>query len=218
VVTVNNNALATFNFGSAVLSGVQVGDVLRVAGQLQNDTGPFAFNPLNAGLWTVVGISGSVVSCVRPVDQSFSGASETVASPGVSDIQIYSSSGVQEGSKLRISGTFSPVSQRTYVVQAVTPSTVDIMSANPLPNESVLSYVANSIVFYTSSKRFVYMEFDQDAVVRYNGDSGDNNVLNPVVAGDQSLVGFTSKWGETYQAVVVNKSINPLTLSYYLAE
>jgi hypothetical protein len=216
-VTINNNAIAVFDFGAATLSGVVPGDILRISGIILNDTGPFAFSPVNSGFWTVIGVSGTKLSCVRPVGDEFQAVNETVTA-SASDVQIYSAAGVQVGNKVSISGTLSPASQRTYVVQAVTPSTFDIMSSIPLPNETALSYVPNSFVFYSSSKRMLYLEVDQDAVVQVNADSSNNNSVNPIAPGRDDLVGYFSKFGDTYAATVVNRSVNPMNLKWFTAE
>ena len=97
-VTINNNAIAVFNFGSAVLTGVTVGDVLRISGQQLNDTGPFSFNPINSGFWTIIGISGTSLSCTRFIGQEFQAVNETVTATST-DVQIYSSAGIQVGNK-----------------------------------------------------------------------------------------------------------------------
>lgn len=216
-VTINNNSVAVFDFGAASLTGVIPGDTLRISGQITNDTGPFAFNPVNSGFWTVIGVAGSKLSCVRPVGQEFQGVNETVTAHA-SDVQIYSAAGVQVGNKVAISGTLSVASQRTYVVQAVTPNSFDITSTIPLPNEVGDAYVPGSFVFYSASKRMLYIEVDQDAVVQVNADNSMNNTVNPIAPGRDDLVGYFSKLGNTYAATIVNTSINPMNVKWFTAE
>lgn len=216
VVTVNNNSVATFAFSGATLTGVIVGDILRVKGQVTNDTGPFAFSPTNAGLWKIIGVSGSTVQAVRLVGQSFSGVNETVAT-ATADVSFYSSSGVQVGDTVDITGTFSMATHRAYQISDVTPDTFDLVSAMPLPEETV-TYVSGSIAFYVGAKKLVYVEVDQDAVVRFNEDESDNNRVNPIIAGESSLVGYLHKYGTSYRVVLINKSINSLNVKYFLAE
>jgi len=217
-VTINNNALATFNFTAATLTGVQVGDIMRISGVSSNDgSGPFAFNDLNSGLWVVAGISGVQVSCVRETGEPFSGATESVAT-ATNDVQFYSPDGVQEGNKFSITGTFSPVSQKTFEVLAVTSNSVDFVSASPLPNESGLTYVATTVTFYSESKKLVYVEVDQDAVVRFDSDASNNNRVSPIQPGTQDLCGYIHKWGDSYSCTVVNRSVNPLNLKYFTCE
>ena len=133
-------------------------------------------------------------------------------------MQFYTPAGVQIGDSVDISGTLSSVSQRSYTVSAVTPSTVDFVSALPLPAESGLSYVASTVNFYTNMKRFVYIEADQEAAVQFNGDTGLTNRISPEVAGDPTLPGFFHKLGGTYSCTIVNRSINPMTCKYCLGE
>ena len=216
-VSVNNNAVAVFTFTAATLTGVTVGDTMRIKGAAMFDSAPFVFNPLNSGIWTIIGISGNVVSAVRPVGLSFSGANETVGG-AAADVQFYSSAGIQVGDKVLIGGTFSPVSWRAYTVASVTPSAIDFVSAVALPDEAGLSYASGSLVFYTNLKKFIYLEADQDAVVRFNGDITDNNRITPISAGDPTLPGFLHKIGDTYSCTVVNKSVNSLNLLFFVGE
>ncbi|MGH7240814.1 MAG: hypothetical protein ACREGB_00790 [Candidatus Saccharimonadales bacterium] len=221
VVTVNNNAVAVFNFTAATLNDVAVGDIMRIKGAVMYDTGPYAFNPLNAGIWKIIGISGTQVSCVRLPGQSFSGVVESPTGVAA-DVQFYSSTGIQDGDKMTITGVFSVVSQKTFVARNVTPTTVDFVSAQPLPNETGLTYVTGAITFYSSAKRQVYVEADQDAVVQFNADTSNNNKLSPIVCANgsasQVIPGFIHKWGDTYSCTVVNMSINPLNIKFILGE
>lgn len=316
-VTINNNALAVFNFASASLTGVVVGDIMRISGALLYDTGPFAFNPLNAGLWVVIGVTGSTISAIRLVGQPFSGAQETVnpgalaaliaiqditytavaagsagnantiayttggtagsevvtvtgtaisvqiqsgvstatqvlaaidaSSPALAlisaaitgtpsnaqvapvaptnltggqnvQIQFYSAAGIQAGDKISISGVFSIVTQNVYVVQDANPTTITFVSTQPIPQEGPLTYFENAITAYTESKRLVALEVDQNAVVQYNGDTGMTNKITPIKPGTKDLVGWSNKFGDTWSCTVVNTSVNPLNLSFFLAE
>jgi hypothetical protein len=216
-VTTNNNAIAVFDFGAATITGLVVGDILRISGAALNDTGPFAFSPTNSGLWTVIGIAGGAISCIRPIGQAFSGVAQTVT-PNPSDYKFYSAAGIQNGSSIYITGTLSPQSRRAYLVQNVTPTTFDIMSAVPLPNEFGLSYSPGSFVFYTNAKRYLYLEVDQDAAILPNGASQSSDIVNPFQPGSDQYVGFYSKTGITYSATVVNLSVNPLNVKWFAAE
>lgn len=216
-VTINNNSVAQFSFTAATLNDVAVGDIMRIDGQLLYDTGPYAFNPLNAGLWQIIAISGVNVQAVRLTSKQFSGVAETVAT-ATADVSFYSAQGLQAGNKIAISGTFSVVSQRTYVVQDATPTTIDFVSAVPLPTEGPIGYSVGTITAYNASKKLVYIESDQDAAVQFNGDVTSNVMINPIAPGDSTLVGFLSKWGNSYSCTVVNKSINPMNVKYLTGE
>ncbi len=216
-VTINNNAVAEFDFTGATLSGVTPGDVMRIKGAVLYDSGAMAFNPLNAGLWKVLAVSGTKVSAVRPVGEAFSGVAENVAS-AAADVQFYADDGVQSGDKFEISGSFSPATNRVYEVLDATPTTIDFVSATPLPLESSVAYVSGSINVYKSSKKLVYIEVDQEAVVRFNADASDNNKLTPISTGDKDLPAYLHKWGDAYSCTVVNKSMNPMSVKFFMAE
>ena len=209
--------MADFNFLGATLSGVAVGDILRINGAQSYDIGPFAFNPLNSGHWVIIAIQGTILKCVRPVGVTFQAVNETITS-AASDIQIYAQDGIQDGDKLDITGVFSTVSQRVYTVKLVTPTFVDFVSTQPLPNESGLVYASGSIAFYLTSKKFVGIEVNQDAVIRYNDDTGNSNRVSPIVPSDMTKIGWSEKWGDTYKCVVVNKSVNPLDVRFFTTE
>lgn len=216
-VTVNNSVIAVFDYSGATLAAVQAGDMMRINGASQYDSGPYAFNDLNSGLWVVLAVAGTQVSCVRESGQPFSGATESVA-VATADVQFYSASGIQKGNKFSVTGTLSPVSQKTFEVLAVTANTVDFVSASPLPVESGLAYVPGSITFYSESKKLVYIEVDQDSVVRFDADASNNNRVSPIQPGTPDLVGFVNKWGDSYQCTVVNRSVNPLNIKYFTCE
>jgi hypothetical protein len=217
-VTLNNNAVAVFNFASATLTGVQPGDIMRIAGQILYDTGPFQFNPLNAGLWTVLSVSGTSVTVARPVGVPFSGVQESPAGPVNNDVEFYANNLVQVGNKIDVTGTFSVVSQRTYTVLDATPTTIDFCSTAPIPLESNLSYVPGTLTAYTDLKRLVYIECDQSGVVQFNADTSNNNRLTPVRSGDELLPALACKWGDTYACTVVNQSVNPMNVKFFFGE
>lgn len=215
VITINNNALAEFDFGAGSLSGVIVGDVMRINSASLGDASPYAFNPLNGGLWTVIGVSGSKISCVRPIGASFQGAAETVAAVN-GNVQIYSASGISKGDKMRISSGFSPVTQKTYEIKDATPNTIDFISTASIPIESSVSYISNMIQFFTASKKYLYLEADQECVVLLNGEN--SNKIVPVQAGNALLPGFLHQTSDIYSCTVTNNSINPLNIKIFTGE
>lgn len=216
-VTINNFATATFQFDVGVtISGVVAGDVLRISGAILADTGPFAFSPLNSGYWTVLYATSTAITCVRPPGQAFSGVAETV-SPLASDLQAYSSAGVQVGNSVSITGTFSTAVQGTYKITAVTPQTFDVFSSIPLPAETA-TYVASTLTFYSQAQRIMYVEVDQPAALQLNGDSSNSNLITPIVPGDPCNVGFMSKIGTAYSATIVNTSVNPMNALWFTCQ
>jgi hypothetical protein len=216
-VTVNNNAVVDFDFTAATLTGIVSGDIMRVKGPGLYDIGPFAFNPLNTGLWKIIGISGTKVSCTRLPGQAFEAAAEVVA-VATADVSFYADDGIRKGNKMEITGTLSPASRRTYEVLDVTPTSIDFVSAMPLPVETGLTYVSGTITVYVSSKKLVSIEVDQECVVRFNADTSDNNKVSPIAAGNSLLVGFLSKWGDSYSCEIVNKSLNACNVKFFTTE
>lgn len=217
-VTVNNSSMAVFDFTGATLSTVQVGDIMRIAGQKTYDAGPtYAFNPLNSGSWIVIGISGTKISAVRRVSQNFEGIVENVAAVGT-DVQFFADDGIAVGNKFTISAGFSGASFGTYEVQESTPDEILFMSARPLPEETGIAYQNNSIIFYTGSKKLIYIEVDQEAVVRFDGDTGNSNRVTPIKAGDRMLPGYLHKWGDTISCEIVNRSVTSCNIKYFTCE
>ena len=216
-ITINNNSLAVFDFDTADLSSVVTGDILRVKGSVTGEAQPYAFNPMNAGNWIVIGKSGSTLSCIRPVGEPFAAAAESVADAS-DDILIYSSQGIQKGDKINISGTFSVATYRTYEIKDATPEYVDFISTVTIPLESGLSYIDSTINFYITSKKFIYMESDQVCMVQFNGSTDTNNKIVPVVAGSATMPGFLNQIGDFYSCTITNASLNLLNLKVFTGE
>lgn len=216
-VTVNNGAVAVFDFAAADLSAVQVGDLMKINGDQSYDTGPFQFNPINSGIWKVIGVNGTKISATRPVGQPFLAVAEDVAHVG-SDVSFFADDVIRPGMQFQISGTFSPVSQRTFEVLNSTPLYIDFVSTAAIPEETGLTYDPGSVVFYTGVKRMIYCECDQECAIRFNGQTDDLNRITPIEPGDATLRGNLIKWGDTYSCTVVNKSVNSCTIKFFTVE
>jgi hypothetical protein len=219
-VSGNNNAVVNFKFLTAEsLASVQVGDQLRIKGVKTGDA-PGAFNQLNSGLWSIIGKTSDTLSCVRPVGQNFEFLNEsvTLGAGFATEVMAYSSTGVQVGDKFEIANGFSFATQRSYSVQAVTPTFVDFVSAIPLPEESGVPFTIDSVIFYSNSKRLLYIEADQECVVRLNGDTGNSNKLAPYQVGNDSMVAYFHKFGDSFQCEIQNKSVNPLKITFVTGE
>jgi hypothetical protein len=220
-VAINNNALATFDFTGATVSAVQVGDLMRINGLMSYDVGPYAFNPINSGLWKVIGISGTVISCVRPVGTPFAAVAETPATPVTNDVQFFADDIVRPGMMFQITGTFSKVTQGTYQVQASTPTTIDFVSTSPIPQEDSLTFVPGSMIVYTGVKKLVHIEVDQQCAVQFNGATDTTNQITPLDVSSHNckqMKGFMTKTGEAYSCTVVNMSVNTCRMSFFTVE
>jgi len=223
VVTTNNNSTAKFaSSGTGALSfaAVQIGDVLRIAGLSTGDAaGPF--NTLNEGYWSVIGKDATSITCVRPDGAAFLAAAESVVlGLGYASVfRAYSAAGVQVGSTVDVSAGFSAVTQKSYTVTAVAPDFFEVVSTTPIPLESGIMPDASGMVFYTSAKKVVYVEVDQEAVVRLNGDASNSNRLSPFLPGDPAQVAVFHKVGLAYSLTVVNRSTkDPMNVYWFLAQ
>ena len=217
-VTINNGSVAVFDFTGSTLTAVQVGDIMRIKGPSTNDAGPYAFNPINSGIWKVIGVSGTKISAVREVGKAFEAVVENVATALTGDVQFYADDGIRAGAQFQIKDTFSQVTQRTYTVLASTSDSIDFVSTAAIPEEDTLTYIPGSIVFYTGIKRMIYAEADQECSIRFNGQTGDDNRITPITSGDKSLRGQFAKWGDTYSCTITNKSVNSCAIKFFTVE
>jgi hypothetical protein len=217
-VTINNNAVAVFDFAGSTLTAVQVGDIMRIKGQGTYDAGPYAFNPINSGIWKVIAKSGTKISAVRQIGQSFEAVVETPALPVTNDVIFFADDKVRPGQMFQILNTFSQVTQRTYEVLNSTPDSIDFVSTEATPEETGLTYIPGSVVLYTGVKKLIYIEADQECSIRFNGSTDDTNRITPLKTGDRYLRGFQNKLGDTYSCEIVNKSINTCQIKFFSVE
>lgn len=199
------------------LSGVVAGDCVYIPHTSLGYPASSPFNALNAGLWIVHGVdpNGSM-TLRRPTGVDFSGASEVVPVVGSGNVEIFSSAGVQVGDSLDITGGFAVSTRKTFEVVGVGSDWVEVISPQPLLLESNVTVGAGSLSFYTSAKRFLRIEADQECLLRLNGDSGSSVRLSPVEAGNAELPGWFEKFGPTFSLTIVNQSVsvaNVLVLS-----
>lgn len=204
-VAVNNNATATFTTSAGSFLAVQVGDVVFVPTAATGDA-VSPFSALNGGYWVVLARIAATVTLARPAGVGFSGVSEAVLLTANSQLQAFSSAGVQVGDTIEISAGFSPITQKAFVVSSVTPSRVEFMSAESLPLETGIMPGAAGMIFYNDAKRFLRIEVDQEAAVRLNGDTSNNVRLSPIAISDENNVAWMESWGTSWSLEVVNRS------------
>lgn len=198
----NNNAVATFT-GSVALTGVVVGDIVFIGTSLTGDSALNSpFNLANGGYWVIIGISGTNFTATRLPGQSFSFANETVSVTAATQLVIFSNSGVQVGDTLVINAGFSTVSQKSFIVSNLSWNWVEFSSATPIPLENTITVGSAGFTVYSSAKRWVRIECDQEVVLRFNGDTGDHLKLE---LGPDN-VGWFDSFGLFYSLDVVNKS------------
>jgi hypothetical protein len=225
-MTINNNAIMTMEktAGAGSFSNAQIGDVIRIRGNLTGDLTGNAFSAANSGYWVVIALNSSTkITVKRQAGQSFQGVTElvTIGATNTSDqLRIYSSSGVQTTDSFIIQGSLSSASFGNYDVAQVGPDFIDFISGQSLPDETgVMLSSVNDLIVYSNAKKLVYIEVDQNSSIRYNLDTSDNNIVTPIQAGNDVMSGYSNKWGFTWKCVVVNKSsINPLNVKWICAE
>lgn len=213
-VTVNNNATADFALSSGSpnnFASVQVGDVVYVPHTTTGDSAS-PFSVLNVGYWLVLAkgavsmVANKKLTMKRLPSQPFEAVAEAVTITANSQFQAFSASGVQIGDSMEISSGFSVVTQKTYVLSAVTPNFVEFTSAEPLPLESSILPTATGITIYYMAKRFLRVEVDQEAVIRLNGDTSSSMRLSPRTVSDLESMAHFEIWGSVWRLDIVNRS------------
>lgn len=216
VLTLNANSTvtATSSLG-AIFGAVAAGDTVFVPGAATGDSGPF--DPLNVGYWTVLAAAAAQLTLGRSAGTVFEGATETVAITDDAEFQVFSAAGVQVGDTVDISAGFALSAQAAYEVVAVTATRLEFESAAPLADETAVPGTAGLVV-YSAAKRFVHVESDQPLAVRYNGDTTDNNRLDPWIPADDSLIGYDSKVGTVYSLALKNRSTQTANVTFISVE
>jgi hypothetical protein len=218
---VNPNNLVTLSLPMAApfdFTNVQPGDVIFIP---HTSTGDAAnvINILNSGYWQVLAKADNLtLSLTRDPNTFFEGVGETVTLTSNSQIRAFSSTGVQVGDSVAISAGFSISTQKTFTVSAVTDLFIEITSTLPLPSETNIVPGVSGMLFYTENKRIVYIEADQECVVRLNGDSGNTQRISPIEPGNASKPGMYLKSGDVFSMTIVNKSFATLNVLVVSAE
>lgn len=186
-------------------SAVVAGDTVFIPGITTGD--PVSpFNSLNEGYWTVLAATSTTLTLARDPSVVFSGISEVVVAPAADEFLAFTSSGVQIGDTVDISAGFAPAARRSFDVVAVTPAWIEFRSTGPLADEEDVVPGAAGFIVYTDCKRFVGIVTDQEIVVRYNGDVGNTNRVEPLLAGTQGFEGSDHKFGSVWQLEIYNRS------------
>jgi len=208
-LVVNSNLSLTITAdGGTPFSAVVAGDVLFIPGiSTGDDAGPF--NDLNTGFWTVLTSSSTVMTVARDASiyPVFSGISEAdIASIAADEFMVFTSAGVQVGDTVDLSDGFALATLRSFDITAVTPGWVQFQSTAPLGEESDIVPGTAGITVYTNRKRFVLIMTDQEVAVQYNGVTGTENRIEPLLAGTLGFEGWETKFGTVWKLVLVNRS------------
>lgn len=187
-----------------IVGGVVVGDYVRI-GSL--------FNDLNQGEWQIISRTATSFSVVNAL-----GAAEgpiTLTSDFANQINIYGAAGVQVGDTLVISGGFSPVTQGSYVVTAVSAQWVEFSSVAVLPTEGPI--LTQAIAVYSAAQRLVYLEADKHVSMSLNGVSG--NEIDPLVdCTGRVRPGVFLRMSTVYSMSVTNTSEQTASLFFAAVE
>jgi hypothetical protein len=180
--TVNADQTVTAVASGGSFVGISAGDTLWIPGSEEGVTSPFLL--ANQGFWLVMSVSALQLILRRTGD--FNGITQAGVSITASDqIRAFSSTGVQIGDKIELLSGWASANLGTYVIVNVTSHYIDIQStAKPLAAEASVSPNGVGQTIYTSGKRVVYLESDQEIVVRANGDAGSLYKVAPWIAGE----------------------------------
>lgn len=218
VFAVNANATVTLTSDAPLFGAVQPGDGVFIPHTTTGDVAN-VISAVNAGYWQALAVTSSQnITLVRLAGEDFSAVAETVTLTADSQLRAYGPTGVQTGDSVDINAGFSATTQKTYEVTAVTDLFFEIVSTVPLPNETSIEPGALGMVFYTETKQFLYLEAQQECVVRVNGDTGNSQRVSPVEPGDGQKPGFYMRRGPTWALTVVNRSTSPLDVTVIHSE
>lgn len=215
---VQANNLVTLTVSGGSFAAVLSGDTIFCPNTTTGDTAS-PLSVLNSGTWQVLSkLSGTSLVITRLSGDTFEGVSESILLTGNTQLIAYSSDNVQIGDTVIISNGFSVVTQKDFIVTEVTDSFIQFESSLALPNEVGIQPGNAGMVFYTANKRMLYLEADQECVVRINGDTGNYQRVSPIEPGNIDRPGMFLKWGSVFALTVVNKSTAVLNLLVITAE
>jgi hypothetical protein len=199
------NATLTMTAASNIFGAVVAGDEVFIPNTNTGDSSN-EFSVINSGYWVVLSAAAGALVLVRPTGQDFEAVSEVVTTSTNSHLLIYSSAGVQVGDNVDITAGFSTAARKTFEVMAVTSKFIEIVSTSPLPAETGITPTVTGMIFYSSTKTFLYLETSQEIAVRVNGDSTDNHRLSPLDSADAGAPGIYMRRGPTWSLVLVNRA------------
>ncbi len=179
-----------------IANGVNVGDLVSLGS---------AFNATNQGVFKILSITATSLSL-----ENASGSEEIVVlgASFAQELEIFSSSGVQVGDTVKISGGFSPVSRESFEITAVYPDRIELFSPKTLPEE--LNVLTDSINIYSSAKKFIYIESSDKLTLTINGTS--QVTIEPFVEVSGNKPGMYFQKSTIWSLSCNNDSINTATV------
>ena len=217
VVTVNANLSVSLTAQSgSPFSAIAGGDQVFIPGLSTGDpAGPFS--SLNEGWWTVLTASSTILVLTRGTG-AFSATSETVTPTDDVSFFAFSPSGTQIGDTLRLSAGFAASALSSYEILAVTAGWIEFQALLPLANQTGIEPTAAGVAVYTSAKRFLLIETDQEIIVQLNGSTDVSNVVTPLLPGNCRFPGVIMKFGPVWQLTLINRSSATANVSVVSAE
>lgn len=181
---------------SLISGGVIVGDLVSLGSGL---------NSLNQGVFKILSLTATSLSL-----ENVSGAAEVVVlgASFASNLEIFSSSGVQVGDTVKISGGFSPVSRESFEITAVFSNRIEIFSSKTLPEET--NILTNAINIYSAAKKFIYIESSDHLTLTINGTS--QVTIEPFVETSGNKPGMYFQKSTIWSLSCNNDSINTATI------
>jgi hypothetical protein len=199
-----SGALVTFTHSAGAapdFSSLQFGDEVRLGSQ---------FNMFNAGKFQLLNSTSDSFTIENMV-----GVAETVVL-GASfeeQLSIYSADGVQIGHKVKIGDDFASYSHGVYEITDVAPDYLEINVAKDLPEET--DVLAEPVV-YSTSKAFIYLEYDKACTLIING--VEIHDLKPLSIGAKKAPGVFLRSGDMTSAAIRNESLDLLSVLVISAE
>lgn len=179
-----------------IANGVNVGDLVSLGA---------AFNATNQGAFKILSITATSLSL-----ENASGSEEIVVlgASFAQELEIFSSSGVQVGDTVKISGGFSPVSRESFEITAVYSDRIEFFSPKTLPEE--LNVLTDDINIYSSAKKFIYIESSDKLTLTINGTS--QVTIEPFVEVSGNKPGMYFQKSTIWSLSCNNDSINTATV------
>lgn len=198
-------------------AGVQVGDNVYLPGVTTGDTA--VFDSMNEGLWIVLGVTSTQLTLGRIPGTVYSASTtnDIQIIYDASAFQVFSSSGVQVGDTLDLISGFSSQALRSYEIVSVTPIRVDFISSLPLAGQTVIPGL-NSFNIYSSMKKFIGIETDQEISLKLNGNTDETCRVEPILANCGDKVGLFAKFGTVYSLSLCNRSTSVATVTLISTE
>jgi hypothetical protein len=203
-VTINGSQSTYTSIGGTAFNlisgGCVVGDTVFI------NSGIFAAG--NQGNFTIISLTATSFTVENG---SAVAETQTLGAGYGTQIQIFSSTGVQVGDTLQISSGFSLISQNSFEITAVYPESLEFFSATSLPTESGIT---TQVAVYFAAKNLVYVESDQNTQVTINGASC--GIIAPWTTPNGNLPGQFMLKQSIFSLSLTNNSLNTANI-YVLA-